>query len=210
MMDVDGSHPVDLLPEMLSVYLDGADVVQMVRSDLTNRSAWRDAGSAAFIAAASMVTGVDLRRQNVYFRVVSASVRREILETPRWWRFLRLPLGQLGNVRYLTFGSVERLRGDSKYDASRLLFFAFEGFVSLISPWRLAALLAGLALAASYSLAVGQGFLAVLLTGSTLALAIEYLRLSRSDLLSRMRIREQSEAAVGESVGGAAQPSTPA
>jgi glycosyltransferase involved in cell wall biosynthesis len=207
MMDADGSHPVDLLPVMLSAYLDGADVVQMVRRDLTNRSAWRDAGSAAFIAAASIMTGVDLRRQNVYFRLVSASVARDILATPRWWRFLRLPLSPgLGDVRYLRFESAERLRGDSKYDASRLLFFALEGFVSLISPGRLAVLLAGLALAASASLAVGEGLLSVLLAGVTLALAIEHRRLSRSDLLSRMRIREQSETADGTSVEGPAPP----
>ena len=79
MLDADGSHPVEAIPEMIEHFLAGARVVQCQRRSIGGRSGWRNAGSALFDRLTRWLTGVDMAAQNIYFRLVSAETAREDL-----------------------------------------------------------------------------------------------------------------------------------
>ena len=120
-------------------------------------------------------------------------MRDQILATPRWWRFLRFPLERGGGpVHYIGFQAAERTFGVSKYDFKRLIGFAIEGFVSLMSPGRLSILLAAVGIAAYASASGGAPVFAGILAILAVLTTVESYRLSRRRLLSRMRVCEQS------------------
>lgn len=59
MMDVDGSHPIDVLPQMVREFLGGARVVQCVRRTIADRKGYRRFGATLFHSLARALTGVD-------------------------------------------------------------------------------------------------------------------------------------------------------
>lgn len=197
MMDADGSHPLDVVPEMIRQYVGGARVVQCVRKTLVNRKAYRDIGAATFQFFARMLTGVDTTEQNIFFRLVSADVARELLRQPRYWRWLRFPLprrpeGVLGKV-YVD--SQERVLGESKYDFRRLVNLAIDGILSLIPTTRFAALLVVAALAAALFVWSGMWPLAAVPIAGALWLFRRYTGLRHDDVLRQMEVVESGNVA---------------
>ena len=65
MINVDEGHPVSVIPKMIDLYLNGADVVQAVRITLKDRKIYRDAGAAFFKIISRVITGVNTKEQNV-------------------------------------------------------------------------------------------------------------------------------------------------
>jgi glycosyltransferase involved in cell wall biosynthesis len=61
MMDVDGSHPIAVIPDMIAAFREGARVVQCVRRSLANRRRHRRLGAAAYQVAARWLTGSILK-----------------------------------------------------------------------------------------------------------------------------------------------------
>jgi glycosyltransferase involved in cell wall biosynthesis len=148
MLDVDGSHPVEAIPEMIRGFLDGAQVVQCVRRTLANRKLYRRIGAASYQRLAHLLTGVDPSEQNIFYRLVSADVTRWLLQQPRYWHYLRFPLPRRpeGALRKVYVDTYERTLGESKYGFGRLVNLAVDGVVSQMSGWRAALLLASLSL----------------------------------------------------------------
>ena len=191
MMDADGGHPLEVLPEMVRHYLDGARVVQCVRNTLANRKAYRDIGAATFELFARSLTGVDTHEQNIFFRLVTADVAREILRQPRYWRWLRFPLPRrAGELRKISVDSRERVFGQSNYDFHRLVNLAVDGILSLIPAVRFAVILGLLVLAASMLVRKGSWVLALLVGGGVIWLINRYLQLQRGEILQQMQVVE--------------------
>jgi len=191
MMDADGGHPLEVLPEMVRHYLDGARVVQCVRNTLANRKAYRDIGAATFQLFARSVTGVNTHEQNIFFRLVSADVAREIVRQPRYWRWLRFPLPQrAGDLRKIPVHSQERVLGESKYDFRRLVNLAIDGILSLIPTARFAVILVLVGIAASVLAWNGVWLLALLSVGGMVWVINRYLQLQRGEVLQQMQVVE--------------------
>ena len=144
MMDADGSHPVARIPDMIAAFLQGNDIVQGVRQGTPNPAAHRRWASRLFPFAARAVTGVDLAEQNCYFRLMSQAAARHVLAHPRYWRSVRFPLppSRKFRVAKIDVTSRERVAGQSKYPLLRLLSFATDVMLSLISWPRVIALTA--------------------------------------------------------------------
>jgi glycosyltransferase involved in cell wall biosynthesis len=191
MMDADGGHPLEVLPEMVRHYLDGARVVQCVRNTLVNRKAYRDIGAATFQLFARSVTGVNTHEQNIFFRLVSADVAREIIRQPRYWRWLRFPLPRrAGDLRKISVDSQERVLGESKYDFRRLVNLAIDGILSLIPPARFAVILVLVGIAASVLAWNGVWLLALLAVGGVAWVVNRYRQLQRGEVLQQMQVVE--------------------
>lgn len=190
MMDVDGSHPVGVIPDMLRAYLSGARVVQCVRRSLVNRQTYRQVGTALFQLFARTLTGVDTRQQNIYYRLVVRDVAKTLIQ-PRYWHYLRFPLPTApGALHTILIDTEERRLGASKYHLRRLVQLAIDAVTSLMTGRRLATVLT---LAAVVAGALGQfGYwpLAALVAVGGVSLWRRWNTLHQSDTLDRIAILE--------------------
>lgn len=192
MLDVDGSHPVEVIPEMIDAYRHGAHVVQCVRRSLANRKAYRSAGARLYAFGAQLLTGIDATEQNIFYRLVSADIVRQLLQQPRYWTYLRFPLPRRpeGALRKIYVDTEERQLGESKYGFRRLVRLAIDGVLSQMPAARLGVFV-GVAVALVWWLwAVALWPLAVAIAGGTAWLLFHYQRLSRPDALERIEVLE--------------------
>ncbi len=192
MMDVDGSHPVEVLPAMVREFLRGASVVQCVRKTLANRKGYRRFGASAFHWIARALTGADTAEQNIFFRLASADVLRELMAHPRYWRYLRFPLPRHpeGTLRKIEVDTHERVLGESKYGFRRLLDLAVDGTLSQMPAPRFVALMVITALLVVVLAAVRWWLPAVLAVLGGAWLLYRYRCLYEPDLLRRMRVTD--------------------
>lgn len=194
LMDVDGGHPPEAIAELVAGFRAGASVVQCVRRRSAGRAAWRELGAAIFHACVRGVAGVDLREQNVYYRLMAAPVVQRFLREPRYWHYVRFPLAELsdGALRFVPIEAPERTLGHSKYGPLRLAALAVDGILSAMSARRLA-VNAALALLGIVGLAwAGAVPLAGVLLASLVALAGRFAELRRPGALARLRVVESA------------------
>jgi len=204
-MDVDGSHPAAVIPEMIREYLGGAQVVQCVRRTLSNRRVHRRLGAAAFQLVARLLTGVDTTEQNIFYRLISGSVARELLQHPRYWRWLRFPLPrQPGALFKVSIDTEERVYGESKYSVRRLVNLAIDGTLSLMPTARLVTLLGIAGVAAILLYHNGLWVPALAAVGGVTWVLRRYAALYRPDVLQQMQIAECGNVA-GSATAGAAR-----
>jgi dolichol-phosphate mannosyltransferase len=188
-MDVDGTHPAAAIPLLVDRFLDGDTLVQCVRRSLPGRPLYRSAGTAGFHLIARIITGVDTRPQNVYFRLMSAGRARELLEQPRYWRLLRFPL-PAGGTSFIEVDAVDRQSGGSKYGVLRLAILAIDGILSLLSPTR-AVMWAALIVATGWLLWSFEAQAAALAVWALPGvLGARYYRLTSQNPLETMRVLE--------------------
>ncbi|MCC6932934.1 MAG: glycosyltransferase [Deltaproteobacteria bacterium] len=138
MMDVDGGHPFETIPLMIEQFLKGSDAVQAVRRKIASRSAYRDIGSFLFSNLFATLTGVNLIKQNVYFRLLGRKFIDALSPDKRWLHFLRINYASFKdlNVNYIEFEAKERTLGQSKYNFKRLLKLAWVASFAVISRQR--------------------------------------------------------------------------
>jgi glycosyltransferase involved in cell wall biosynthesis len=191
LMDVDGSHPPEAIPQMIEAHLGGAGVVQCVRRTLRARRLHRRIGTALFQRLASAWVRVDLAEQAVYYRLVSRRHADRLVADPRTWRFLRFPLPrEPGELATVEVDSVERETDRSKYGPLRLIGLAVDAVLSLMPRDRVRLALGLAAAVTVLAIALGAWGLALVVVAGTLLLARRHRRLRRADLLERMRARE--------------------
>jgi glycosyltransferase involved in cell wall biosynthesis len=192
MMDVDGSHPVEAIPEMIRRFVDGAKVVQCVRRTLANRKLYRRIGAATYHQLAHLLTGVDPTEQNIFYRLVSADVTGWLLRQPRYWHYLRFPLPRQpeGALRKIYVDTEERKFGESKYGFRRLVNLAIDGVLSQMPQSRLAMLVVGTGVIAAPLVRCGMWPLSLVVAGTMVWLIRRRTGLSRPDLLQRMQVLE--------------------
>ena len=193
-MDVDQGHPVSVIPSMIEAWLSGADIVQGVRMDISGRPAYRDAGTRAFDLMVKVVTGVDLRRQNVHFRLLTKAAKDEFLNNQRWIYFLRyhFPANQYSR-QYIEFTSQERTAGCSKFDFRKLLAHSLRGILSIIPAKRFLFIMLPALFAALVLGILVHWLIACILLLPVLIVIECYRRMCKNQISDRMRIVEQSE-----------------
>ncbi len=194
MMDVDGGHPLNLIPSMIQDFLEGADIVQSIRRKISSRNRYRDLGTYAFNHLFKFVTGIHTERQNVYYRLVSQAVCRELLKNNRWKHFLRIDYSSVKKLKitYREFDATERISGVSKYNLRRLVKFAIKAILSTISLGRFIVLEFALFLSTFIFLTTPAWILSVASIGTFLYLLKEFLNMSRVDILKSMEVNESS------------------
>lgn len=189
------SHPPELIPPMIQAFLDGAEVVQCVRDSFAGRPRHRDIGTAAFVPFIRFLTGFDYQEQNVYFRLVSRNFARRLLESPRYWRFLRFPIPdeKSGKLRKIHATMSERRSGKSQYTVGRLLVLALDGILTCMSSLRMAAWTMALLLIAGGLFRLNQVLLALFLVGAASALVYRYLWLRNFKYVEKLVLKECSD-----------------
>ncbi|NNM03672.1 MAG: glycosyltransferase [Gemmatimonadetes bacterium] len=193
-MDVDGGHPVEVIPEMVGRFLGGADVVQGVRMPQNRRPPVRRLGAWTHNLATRVLTGVGLEKQNVYFRLLSKEAKSALTENTRWSRFLRLNFSAMKGkkIDFVPIHSADRAYGESKFTITRLVRLSLDGILAMMSPARMT-FWAALGLTASVLVGLQVGWLpAILLVLTVLLSTARFVWLSRFEPDAPLEVRETS------------------
>src|SRR5260221_6564863 len=154
-MDADLQDPPELVPEMLALWMNGAEVVLAKRSDRSSDS-WLKRNSARFFyRVQNSVSDVALPADVGDFRLMDRMVVDVIKALPENRRFMKGLFAWAGfRTTVLEYRREPRSAGSSRFTTVRLLHLALEGISSFsLLPLRVASYIG--AVAASLSLAYG-------------------------------------------------------
>ncbi len=132
MLDADGQHPVDLIPEFLSHYESGSSVVIGVRKNKKNKSSIDKMTSSFFYKVFNLLSRQKLVSGSTDFRLISrqvADVFNAIQESDRMTRSL---IDWIGFDRsYIPFAALDRNDGKATYSRMKLMNLAFTAIISM-------------------------------------------------------------------------------
>ncbi len=139
MMDGDGEHPPELIPEMLNLFESGYDVVQTQRLDIAgSRRSTKSILGRLFYLLINHIGETDILRGGADFRLMSRNAVNALRQLPEYHKFYRGMVPWLGFRHVvLPFIPSPRLGGASKYSLRKMLRLAGDGLFSFsLSPLR--------------------------------------------------------------------------
>ncbi|KLV04255.1 glycosyl transferase family 2 [Photobacterium aquae] len=139
-IDADLQDPPELIPEMVSQWQAGFDVVDMQRSKRHGEGWFKRFTAAAFYRVINHISEVDLPANVGDFRLLDQRVVREINQLPERTRFMKGLFAWPGFKRTtLQFERDSRQAGETKWNYRKLMHLAFEGITSFSTrPLRMA------------------------------------------------------------------------
>ncbi len=143
-IDADLQDDISVIPEMITRFKEGADIVYGVRSDRHGDS-WLKKHTAESFYATMRGLGVECVSNHADFRLMSHRAVTDLLDYGERNLFLRGIVPQLGyRQESVTYRRLDREAGKSKYPFARMVDFAIDGITSFsVRPVRM---LAGLGL----------------------------------------------------------------
>lgn len=130
-LDADGQHPVTLIPQMISLFEQGYDIVQAQRIEDSSSFSFKRFTSSAFYGLINGISGTHMAAGAADFRGMSRQAVEALKSMPEYHRFLR------GMVSWLGFKSVilpyhesERVGGKSKYSLGKMFRLASDAIFS--------------------------------------------------------------------------------
>ncbi len=138
MMDGDGQHPPELIPEMLRLHQLGYDIVQTQRVD--SGSSLKISTARGFYWLLNRIGELNITPGAADFRLVSREVLASLRQINEYHRFLRGLFSWMGfKSVLLPYSPKARLAGTSKYSMAKMLRLARDGLFSFsLVPLRLA------------------------------------------------------------------------
>lgn len=131
MIDADGQHPVELIPEFLKNWRDGFDVVIGVRSANTDEGTVKRYGSKLFYALLNAMADHKSVPGSTDFRLLDQKVIKEFAQLTEHNRMTRGLIDWLGFKRTtISFTAPARHSGQAAYSYRKLLRLALHGFIS--------------------------------------------------------------------------------
>ena len=131
MMDGDGQHPPQLIPEMIAQFHAGYDIVLTQRSNDAELSLLKRKNSLLFYSFINLIGNTRIIPGAADFRLVTRRVVEALRQMPEYHRFLR------GMVSWVGFRSVilpytapARLAGKPKYSFSKMMKLAMDAIFS--------------------------------------------------------------------------------
>jgi glycosyltransferase involved in cell wall biosynthesis len=132
MLDGDGQHPVELIPEFIKAWKGDAQVVIGLRTDNTDISWFKHLCSRLFYKVFNKLAGQKLVMGATDFRLIDRSVQQAFLTLPETDRITRGLIDWLGFRReYIRFSAKKRQSGSPSYSLHKLIGLAANSFTSL-------------------------------------------------------------------------------
>jgi dolichol-phosphate mannosyltransferase len=158
-IDADLQDPPELLPRMLDLLEQGADVVYGLRRRRAGETWFKRTTAAAFYRLLEWLTDVAVPRDTGDFRLLTRRAVDALGAMPEQHRFLRGMISWIGFCqRPLLYDRDPRFAGETKYPLRRMLRLAFDAITSFsVKPLWLSSVIGVIA-----------GGLSVLLTGYAL------------------------------------------
>ena len=130
-MDADSQHPVDLIPEFISKWQSGAQVVIGIRVNPSGKGLLKNSGPKIFNKLFKAITGQAVNIGSSDFRLIDRSVQSAFLELPENNRVTRSLIDWLGFDReYIEFSANDRDGGSPSYTRNMLFKLATDSFIS--------------------------------------------------------------------------------
>ena len=132
MLDGDGQHPVELIPEFIAAWRGGAQVVVGVRSVNRGEGLFKRVGSRLFYRLFNRLTGERLVPRSTDFRLINKAVQAAFMTMPETDRMTRALIDWLGFKReFIYFEAKARSSGSAPYGRRKLIGLAANSFVSM-------------------------------------------------------------------------------
>ena len=140
MMDSDGQHPPEILPELIELWKKGGEVIQGVRLNHGTKSILKKITSIFFYKIFYMFSDVKLKEGEADFRLLSRKVVNKLLECRGPLLFLRGTIPWLGyKTEYVPFEVKERIGGKPGYSMTKSMRLSLHGLMSFsVLPLRMA------------------------------------------------------------------------
>ena len=138
-MDADGQHPVDLLPDMLRKWEQGADVVYAVRKTRHDQSKLHIAFTSVFYKLINWRSRVKIPANAGDFRLMGRNVVQALQQLPERNRFMKGLYAWVGfNSTAIDYEPLPREDGQSNYGFRGALSLAVTGLLAFsVAPLRL-------------------------------------------------------------------------
>jgi dolichol-phosphate mannosyltransferase len=136
-IDADLQHPPELIPQLISFWKSGVDVVITVRTESKNQSLIRKAGSAIYYLLMSRLSDLQMVAKTTDFGLYDAKVIQSFSRITERRRIFRGIIDWMGFRRaFVEFTADERHSGEAKYSFTKLWGLAVNSITSF-SLWPL-------------------------------------------------------------------------
>jgi glycosyltransferase involved in cell wall biosynthesis len=141
MMDSDLQHPPSLIPEMLSLWRAGHDIVSAVRKYSRDTPIVKRFTSNLFYACINTLSETPIVAGAADFCLLSRRAHEALLQMPERHRFLRGMVAWTGYRRaYISYIAARRPAGKSKYTLKKMIGLGLDAALSFSAfPMRIAA-----------------------------------------------------------------------
>ncbi len=130
-MDGDGQNPPGLIPEMLSLFRNGYDIILMQRLDQIKLRSFKRLTSSGFYWLIKRLSNTPVIPGVADFRLMARNAVQAFRQMPEYHRFLRGMITWMGfKTVIVPFETVERLAGKSKYSLKKMVKLALDAIFS--------------------------------------------------------------------------------
>lgn len=152
-MDADLQHPPELIPQLVSEWEKGAEVVATIRNSIERQPVLRRIGSHLYYWLMARISGLDMASQTTDFRLLDKKVVEAFRQVTERERMFRGVIDWMGFRKvYVAFDAPARAEGSAGYSYAKLWGLALNSITSFsLLPLRLTGYL-GLAITASSGL----------------------------------------------------------
>lgn len=136
-IDVDLQDPIDVIPEMITKWQEGYEVVLAKRSDRKDDSFLKRSTSTWFYKLHNTISSPQIEENVGDFRLISKEVVAAILSLPEKQLFMKGVLSWVGfKTAVVEYSRPARIAGKTKFSGWKLWNFALDGITSF-STWPL-------------------------------------------------------------------------
>jgi glycosyltransferase involved in cell wall biosynthesis len=130
-IDADLQDPPELLPDMIALMNEGADVVYGQRRLREGESLFKRATAAGFYRLIARLTDVEIPPDTGDFRLMTRRVLDLLLAMPERHRFIRGMVAWIGGKQVpLLYDRKARAAGETKYPLTRMVRFAVDAITA--------------------------------------------------------------------------------
>lgn len=142
-MDADLQHPPAMIPQLVSKWQEGFDIVTTIRDDSQNTSWFKRSTSSVFYKLMNRLSNITLEEGAADFRLIDRSVAQVISNSREYNLFLRGYIAWLGFKQCMVpYIPHQRQSGKTKYSFGKMMMLAINGITSFsVKPLRVAMIL---------------------------------------------------------------------
>lgn len=139
-MDADLQDPPELIPQMLTYWREGYDVVSMKRRSREGETRFKTWSAHCYYRMLNKISDVDIPTDTGDFRLMSRHALEALKQLPERNRYMKGLFAWIGmKTKVVEYDRHARVAGKSKWDYFALVGLAFEGITSFSrSPLRIA------------------------------------------------------------------------
>ncbi|MEN8227830.1 MAG: glycosyltransferase family 2 protein, partial [Bacteroidota bacterium] len=143
MMDADGQHPPELIPQLISKLSEGYDIVNTIRLDTEGSGVIKKISSRWFYRLFNILSDIKIEPASADFRIMNRKSVDAFLAIDEHDRFTRGLVSWMGfRQATLEYQADKRRSGKSKYSFRRMRLFAIDGVTSFSSkPLRISTIM---------------------------------------------------------------------